>query len=56
MQGEREAKKEVHVLRLENDELRERLRFIEQKHIKLIKRMGASQEDLKAIDEQMILG
>jgi len=44
--GEREAKKELHRLRLENDELGEKLRFYEQRYHRLIKRMGASQEDL----------
>lgn len=34
--SEREAKKEVHRLRLENDELHERLRFLEQRYTSLI--------------------
>lgn len=40
--SEREAKKEVHKLRLENDELKEKSRFFEQRYHKLVKRMGAS--------------
>jgi hypothetical protein len=42
LQNEREAKKEVHQLRLENDEIKEKLKFIELRYNKLIKRMGAS--------------
>jgi hypothetical protein len=41
----------VHRLRLENDEVKEKLRFYEQRYNRLIKRMGASQEDLQAIDD-----
>lgn len=46
LQGEREAKKEVHRLRLENDEMMERVRFMDQRYNTLIQRMGVSQEDL----------
>ena len=41
-ENERQAKKEVHKLRLENDELQERLRFVDQRYQKLIQRFGAS--------------
>ena len=41
-QGEREAKKEVHRVRLENDELKEKLHFLEQRYTSLIQRCGAS--------------
>ena len=53
MSGEREAKKEVHRLRLENDELMERVRFMDQRYNTLILRMGITQEDLQAVDELM---
>eukprot|EP00347_Sterkiella_histriomuscorum_P003379 403364524 len=53
MQGEREAKKEVHRLRLENDELMEKVRFMDHRYNTLIQKMGVSQEDLQAIDELM---
>ncbi len=53
MQGEWEAKKEVHRLRLENDELMEKVRFMDHRYNALIQKMGVSQEDLQAIDELM---
>jgi hypothetical protein len=40
-------------VRLENDELKERLRFIDQKYTSLVQRCGASPEDLQEIDEQL---
>ena len=45
LEGERESKKELHRVRLENDELRERLRFIDQRYTSLVQRFGASPED-----------
>lgn len=43
----------MHRLRLDNDELLERVRFLDQRYNTLIHRMGVSQEDLAAIDELM---
>ena len=40
-------------MRLENDELRERLRFIDQRYTSLVQRFGASPEELQEIDEQI---
>ena len=53
IEGEREAKKENVRLRLEFDELVEKAHFMEQKYRSLIARMGASQEDLDAIEEEL---
>ena len=39
---------------LNNDELNEKMQFIEQKYTSLIHRMGASEEDLEAIEEEMM--
>ena len=39
----------------ENDELEEKYMYLEQKYHALIKRMGASQEDIDAIEEEIML-
>jgi len=39
----------------ENDEFEEKLMYLEQKYHALIKRMGASQEDIDAIEEEIML-
>lgn len=54
LEGERNSKKELHRVRLDNDEHRERLRFIEQRYNSLVQRFGASPEDLQEIDEQLM--
>jgi hypothetical protein len=51
LDSERASKKEVHKLNLENDELRERLRFVDQRYNQALKRFGASPEDLQEIEE-----
>lgn len=53
-EGERAAKKEAHRLRLENDEAREKLRFIEQRYNSVVQRYGASPEDIQEIDDQIL--
>ena len=53
-QAEREAKKESHRLRLENDELLEKVNFLESRYNLLIQRLengGASQEEIQALEE-----
>ncbi|CDW82151.1 UNKNOWN [Stylonychia lemnae] len=52
-QGQSEAKKEVHRLRLKNDELLERVRFLGQRYNILIHRMGSSYDDFAAIYDFM---
>jgi hypothetical protein len=53
LDSERASKKEVHRLNLENDELRERLRFVDQRYNQALQRFGASPEDLQEIEEQL---
>jgi hypothetical protein len=53
LEGERVAKKELHRVRLENDEMRERVRFVEQRHSQLVKRYGASPEEVREIEEEV---
>ncbi len=50
---EREAKKEVVRLTLEYDEIGERAQYFEAKYSKLVRRLGASEEDLEAIEEEV---
>jgi len=42
-------------LTFENDEINEKARFLERKYYTLVKRLGASQEVLNAIDEELLL-
>jgi len=53
--AERESKKEVVRLTLENDEFQEKIRFMEQKYHSLVERMGASQEDLNAVEQELMM-
>ena len=53
MNAEREAKKEVVRLTLENDEIGEKAQYFETKYAKLVRRLGASEEDLEAIEEEI---
>lgn len=39
----------------ENDEIDEKCQYLEQKYHALIKRLGASQEDIDAIEEEIML-
>ena len=39
---------------LENDELKEKSRYMEHRYHSLVQRMGASQEDLQAIEEELM--
>jgi chromosome segregation ATPase len=55
LEGERVCKKELHRVTLENDELRERLRFIDQRYQGLVQRFGVSPEDLQEIEDQLAL-
>ena len=50
MLGERDAKKEVLRLTFENDELVEKLKFMESKFQSLVQRVGASKEDIEAVN------
>jgi len=56
LDGERGAKKETMGLRLENDELVERINYLEQKYQGLATQVNASQEDLQAVEEAMLYG
>ena len=42
-------------LTLENDEFQEKIRFMEQKYHSLVERMGASQEDLNAVEQELMM-
>lgn len=53
MLGERDAKKEVLRLTFENDELVEKLKFMESKFQSLVQRVGASKEDIEAVNSQI---
>ncbi len=56
-EGERLAKKDLHRVRLENDELRERLRFVEGRYGQLVERCGASPEEaMREIEEEVKRG
>ena len=57
-QSQREArnsKKQLLKITFQNDELDEHIKYIEQKYHALIKRCGASQEDIDAIEEEIML-
>jgi len=53
--SERKAKRELVQLTFENDEIDEKCQYLEQKYHALVKRMGASQEDIDAIEEEIML-
>lgn len=55
IKGEREAKKEVVRLTLANDELVEKNAFLENKYNNLISKIGASQEDIEALEEELLM-
>ncbi len=40
-------------MNLENDELRERLRFMDQRYSQALQRFGASPEDMQELEEQV---
>mmetsp|Transcript_22126 Transcript_22126/g.21328 ORF Transcript_22126/g.21328 Transcript_22126/m.21328 type:complete len:146 (+) Transcript_22126:661-1098(+) len=46
IKGEREAKKSVNKLTLQNDELTVKLSYLEKKYNQMIARLGASEEDI----------
>ena len=48
------AKKELVQITFDNDELEEKYKYLEQKYHALIERMGASQEDIDSIEEQIM--
>lgn len=52
-QAERQARQEVLKLTFQNDELSERHRFMERKYLQLVQRVGASAEDLEAVEIMM---
>lgn len=52
---ERKARRELAQLAFENDEIDEKCQYLEQKYHALVKRMGASQEDIDAIEEEIML-
>lgn len=53
--AERQSRKELVQMTFENDELEEKHLYLEQKYHALIKRMGASQEDIDGIEEEIML-
>ena len=53
LNAEREAKKEVVRINLEYDEVVEKANYYEAKYAKLVRRLGASEEDLEAIEEEL---
>ena len=55
-QAERLAKKDVLRLQFSNDELNERHKYMERKYLQLVQRVGASQEDLEAVEVIMASG
>ena len=55
-QAERLSKKEVLRLTFQNDELTERHKYMERKYLQLVQRVGASQEDLDAVEVIMASG
>jgi len=54
VKSEREARKELVRVNLENDELKEKVRYIEGKYNNLIRRLGASQEEIEAVEEELM--
>lgn len=55
LKSERDSKKEVVRLTLENDELQEKIRFIESKYQSVVHRLGASPEELDAIENELMM-
>jgi chromosome segregation ATPase len=53
-ENERKATKNSKLLTFKCDELEEKLRYTEQKYHALIKRMGASQQDIDHIEEEIM--
>ena len=53
-QMERKANKNVKELTFQCDEMEEKLKYMEQKYHALIKRMGASQQDIDHIEEEIM--
>jgi len=53
MLGQRNAKKENMRLTFQNDELMEKLQYMERRFANLAQRCGASQEDLDAVDNML---
>jgi hypothetical protein len=51
-ESERQSKKKLNRVCLENDKLRERLRFIDQWYTSLLQRFSASSEELQEIKKQ----
>ena len=56
IQAERETKKENLRLTFQIDELTERHKYMEKKYLQLVQRVGASQEDLEAVEVLMASG
>lgn len=54
VQAEREAKKEVVRVTLENDEIREKAKFLEQRYQSMIHKLGISPDDIQALEEQLM--
>ena len=48
--AERQARQEVLQLTFQNDELSERHKYMEKKYLQLVQRVGASAEDLEAVE------
>ena len=55
-QAERTARQEVLKLTFQNDELTERHKYMERKYLQLVQRVGASAEDLEAVEIIMANG
>lgn len=55
-QAERQARQEVLKLTFQNDELTERHKYMERKYLQLVQRVGASAEDLEAVEIIMANG
>lgn len=49
-QAERSSRQEVLKLTFQNDELGERHKYMERKYLQLVQRVGASPEDLEAVE------
>ena len=49
-QAERSSRQEVLKLTFQNDELTERHKYMERKYLQLVQRVGASAEDLEAVE------
>jgi len=56
MKSEKLSKKELMQVNFENDELDEKSKYLEQKYHALVKRLGASQEDIDSIEEEIMRG